>query len=96
MIQLTTIKQQIHDLNPQEANRMEMSGEMAEALEDYREQLIAASVEAARVAKLENKGEHPEVRIQAQEMAARAAKEVAMSQIMEELQAIYGPQETTE
>jgi len=96
MLQLTTIRQQIHDLNPKEAKRMEASGEMARDLEEYQDRMLEAKREAAREAKRENKEEPAEVMIKAQELAARTAIEIVQSQIMEELTDLYREPETTE
>ena len=96
MIYLTTIRQQIHDLNPQKAKQLEQSGQMQEILDEYDEQIVEQGIDAARQARLDNQGQPQELLIQAQEMAVEKANEIALTQIMEELQLLYGTDTTTE
>jgi len=96
MIYLTTIRQQIHDLHPQKAKQLDQSGQMQEILDEYDEEIVEEGIDAARQVGLYNQGQPQDLLMQAQEMAVEQANEIALAQIMEELQLLYGTDTTTE
>ena len=91
---IQTIRNQIHELEPDQAMQLEKSGQMEVILWEYQEQMIEAATQAAmaykKAALKENPKTNMEVIIQGQEMTSRAAEEIEQAQIMEELNYMYG------
>ena len=91
---LTTIREQIEDLNPKEYRRMQANGELDQVLEEYLEQVKYARTAAARAARKQADLDDPNEPAASMNMAAMMAQEFAMAEIMEELDLLYGPQTT--